>query len=193
MNLKLNTKYLIETYTLIIGDVGVGKTLLTSKIIKNLIKAGFASKITIIDLGPKKNSNIGGKLSDFINTSQLRYLTLKKIYKPRTEGRNKEEVLALVKKNIKNITPLFEKYREKPTKILVVNDISLYLQGERVEKLLYYIKPAKTFIGNSYYGTATFNDKQSGINQTERYRVKKFIKNMDIVIYITKGEEIEVI
>ena len=50
---------LLGKRTLIIGEVGSGKTALTAKIVLDLIAMGLGNEITVIDMAPEKIFDIG--------------------------------------------------------------------------------------------------------------------------------------
>ena len=173
---------------LIIGDVGKGKTLLTAKILEKLVKNNFSKEITVIDMAPKKKGKIGGKIEDYTNLvyKVKNYINIESIRTPRLSGKSKEEILKLAEENYRLIKPYLIRYREKPTHILIINDLSIYLHAGSLEDILECLLIANTFIANSYYGTFLRNDKGSGISKREKELIDKLMKYCDIIIDLNK-------
>jgi len=181
---------LLGKRTLIYGDVGTGKTRLTVRLLEEAVKLGFAQKITIIDMAPKttvvRGIRVGGRLSEATDVTEgLRYLAPRRVETPRLAARNGEELLGLVEKNRRRIRKLLEEYVEKPTPILFVNDISIYLQSEDFDTLASAICRASTLIANGYYGRALSNDYSTGVSALERSLMDKLAAMMDLRISLT--------
>ena len=88
---------ILSKRTLIIGELGSGKTLLTMKIVDKLIDNGYGKYITILDFAPKRKGIAGGRLIDFgFNSSKVfAYLAPEKVFTPRISANNAEELLKL--------------------------------------------------------------------------------------------------
>ncbi|MFX0096308.1 MAG: hypothetical protein ACFE7E_00945 [Candidatus Hodarchaeota archaeon] len=172
--------------TLILGDIGTGKTRLTAQIIKELLKNGYRNDITIIDLAPIQPSNcgrkVGGRITDYINIDQVRYLTSNSITAPRSTARSRDELVVMIVKNKQLIDPLLNKYLESPTKILTINDLTMYLHAGKLDKMEECILKSESFIGNAYYGTFFKNDLGTGVSARERKLTDKLCRIMDKTI-----------
>lgn len=172
---------------LIIGDVGTGKTRLTVRLLEEAIRLGLSNKITVIDMAPAsievRGSKIGGRLleaSDKLNN--LRYLAPDIVETPRLSARSASELHYLVSLNEKRIRPIIIKYIEKPTPILFVNDISLYLQSGVDENVLSAMKTAETFIANGYYGEMLRSEFEKEVSKVEKKLMGKLANSVDIVV-----------
>ena len=179
--------------TLIIGDVGTGKTKLTVELLEEAIKISHGEEITIIDMAPAttfvKGRKIGGRLSEHTEaTKRVRYLTPEKVETPRLRAESSEELLDLVRLNEERIRPLLMKYIESPTPILFVNDISIYLQQGSAEPVLSASKKAETFIANGYYGRYFAFDYGTGVSKVEKELIDTLVEEMDIVIRLEKED-----
>jgi len=181
------TASLLGKRTLIIGEVGSGKTALTARIVLDFISMGLGSEITIIDMAPEKVSDIGGKLTDYLSSKCLesvRYFSVE-IIPPRLTSRNEEEALEYAIRNFKMLKPLLEKYLSNPTRILVINDLSIYSHAGPFEDVDACIMEAETFLANSYFGKK-INGKFPKIGFRERKFIIDLLKFMDNVIVMEK-------
>ncbi len=159
---------------LIVGDVGSGKTAQTARLLAEAIAAIGPNGVTVIDMAPErrqwKRTTVGGHLTEFLRESEgIRVLLpSEKLYAPRLEGSNANEVASLATCNARVIKLLLEEYSAKPTSVLFMNDVSIYLQAGSVNILMKAIARAKTVVANSYEGTALEEDRNSGISKRER-------------------------
>ena len=172
--------------TLILGDVGRGKTRLTVRLLEEAIELGFAKKITVIDMAPRTfevdGRKIGGKLSEFTDITKARYLAPDRVEMPRMSARSGEELLNLVEKNRVKIRALLDNCLADMTPIIFVNDISIYLQSGGIEPILFIVRKAKTFIANGYYGETIREKYATGVSETERKLMNILAENVDVVI-----------
>jgi len=178
---------LLGKRTLIIGEVGSGKTALTAKIVLDLIAMGLGNEITVIDMAPEKIFDIGGKLTNYLCKKcleNIRYFSAK-IIPPRLTSRNEEEALKYAIRNFKVLKPLLEKYIDNPTRILIVNDLSIYSHAGPFEDVDACIMEAETFLANSYFGKK-INGKFPRIGFRERKFVIDLLKFMDKIIVMEK-------
>lgn len=169
---------------LILGEVGAGKTRLTAALLKDLLEVYEAREITVIDMAPPRRGGVGGRLRSYLPEIQLRYLEPREIVPPRLTGRTAEEVLALAKANYEAIKPLIRQFSEAPTKVLVINDLSIYLHYGPLDDILACVARAETFLANSYYGRRLEDDKGSGLSARERGAIDALAKHMDLVIHL---------
>lgn len=183
----LHIETILGKRILIIGDVNTGKTLLTSRILKELINLGYEKEITIIDMAPEKRGVIGGTLTDYIDIPKgMKYLRPLKVYAPRTTAKNREELILMAEENARNIEKLIDSYLRNPTSILIINDLTLYLHAGNLDRIIKCIRKSKTFIGNAYYGEKIKDQFKTNISLREKILVEKLLKLMDIVINLNK-------
>ncbi len=183
--LLTSISFFLGKKTLITGEVGTGKTKLTADLTKKLVELGLSRKITVIDIAPdtfeKDGVKVGGKLRQYLKEiTNVRTLIPKKVYAPRLTAKNKKELIKMVEKNKELIKPVLNKFLLKPTEILIINDLSIYLQTgdfETVEKIVF---EPKTFIANAYLGEYLNKDFSSGISRLERKLVNKLMEKVDI-------------
>ncbi len=183
MALKLDK--VLGKKVLIAGDTGTGKTMLLVKLLEEAIMRGLSSEVTLIELAPKKIGEFGGRVTDYLrNISGTRLLVPTDVFAPRLSGKMKEEVLLLAEKNREAIEPLLKKFLGKPTRLLFINDLTIYLHAGDPELLEKCIKVSETFVGTAYYGTKLQYDKGSGITLRERMLTEKIMKKVDEVIFL---------
>ena len=188
---KLSVNEILGRKILIVGDVGTGKTAFTAQILKKLIDFGLKNEITIIDMAPKtlffSGKRIGGRLDEYTNLVQkVKYLIPAVVYPPRLASKNSRELLYFAKENLKNIDPLINEYLKIPTKILIINDVSIYFHAGDLDKILQCVNRAETFIANSYYGETLKNDFGTGISRRERNLVEQLMKYMSKIFRLNK-------
>jgi nucleoside-triphosphatase THEP1 len=185
---KYSFRELVGKKTLIIGDVGSGKTGLTIKLINEAVQLGFSSKITVIDIAPATvaigGRKIGGRIDEFNRAivKNIRYLAPLKMEAPRLSAKSAGELLSLIEFNRKQIEPLLYEYLKDPTQILFINEVSMYFQSKNFNLILSAAKLAETFIANGYYGKYFEFNHGTGVSKVERELMDLLAENMDVVI-----------
>ena len=180
---QLKPRETIGKKVLILGEVGSGKTSLTAKTVQKLMLFIELKEITVIDMAPEAIGEIGGKLSKYLSlNNELRYLSPAKVYAPRTMGITNKQVAEYAKRNKNAIEPLLDEFLKKPTKVLIINDITIYLHLGKLEKILSCIRSTETFLANAYYGVRLKEDYGAGISTREKQMVDKLAAYMDHVV-----------
>ena len=180
MNRSITMKECLDRKTIILGDINSGKTGLTRSILEESLRAGYGS-ITVIDMAPERQGNVGGKLALPTGRSidrTLRILTTT-IDAPRLMGRNDDEIEALAAGNAGRIEQLFQVFLADPASILFINDVSLYLQGGSPERLREVMDGASTVVINGYFGHGLGD---SAFSRRERERMELLMAACDRVI-----------
>jgi archaellum biogenesis ATPase FlaH len=172
---------------IILGEVGTGKSSLTLKLIRQAIELSKVGEITIIDMAPStatlEGRRVGGRLvemSDLVR--QVVYLAPTEIKAPRLSAHSSEELIQIVSRNKQLIDSAIRAYRKKPTPILFINDLSIYLQSGDISSILELINLPKTLIANGYYGTSLDHDLGTGISKLERSMMDRLCQSMDLII-----------
>jgi len=170
-----------------LGEVGSGKTLLASRLLKELMTLFNPEEITVIDLAPQRTGEVGGKLSDYVDSiDKVRYLSPERVYTPRLTGASREQVLEYAELNRRVMEPLFNEFVQRATKILILNDLTLYLHAGKLETVLKCVRLAETFLATGYYGSRLAEDRGSGISVREKQLIEKLSTYMDQIIEMTR-------
>ncbi|MFW9824778.1 MAG: hypothetical protein ACFFE4_17685 [Candidatus Thorarchaeota archaeon] len=183
----LDFNELIGKYTILYGNTNTDKTNLTAKFIQFLLesKKALPKEISILDFAPKlmllEDLKIGGKIKDFYDKSiRCRNITFKgEIIPPRLNSNNKIEMYKNAYKNFKKTLHILNCFNNEPTKILIINDISIYLHMGNLKLLLRAINKSNTFFGNSYYGSSIKKDFATLFSRREKWQVDNLIKELE--------------
>lgn len=169
---------------LIQGDVGSGKTALTRRLLTEALTKEAPSDITVIDMAPegvvRDGVVIGGRLLKSPDKG-VRLLN-SEIYTPRLTAKTPGELQELADLNREKVEELFEAFIEEPSRILFINDVSIYLQRGDLEKLIDTINKAETVIVNGYYGERLREDLGTGISMREKSMMEELARRMEVVI-----------
>jgi hypothetical protein len=184
---KIKFKNFIGYHTLLYGETNTKKTYYTAKFVQFLIENKHINpkEITILDFAPPrkiiKNIKIGGKIiDDFENSIICNNMTFKgDIIPPRLNAKNKKELYENACKNYIKTYGILKKFNDNPTKVLIINDISIYLHIGNKKLLIGSIKKSNTFFGNSYYGSSIRSDFSTQFSLREKRLIDYLIKKMD--------------
>lgn len=178
---------IIGKRVLILGEVGSGKTLLASRLLKELMTLFIPGEITVIDMAPERIGGVGGKLTDHLNsTGKVRYLSPRMVYAPRLSGSSPDQVMEYATFNRRVIEPLLEEFLQGTTRVLIMNDITLYLHAGKLGIILRCMRGAETSIATAYHGSKLVEDHGSGISARERQLVDELATHMDQVIEMNR-------
>ncbi len=188
---KIDLNDLIGHSTLLYGETNTKKTYYTAKFIKYLLvsKKIPQDEISILDFAPPhiniKNMNIGGKIKNFYKKSlTCRNILFKgEIIPPRLNANNRKEAYENACNNYKKTSKILKLFSEKPTSVLVINDISIYLHIGNIKWLLESIHKSNTFFGNSYYGSLINNSFTRMISLREKRLIQYLIKKVEYSYY----------
>lgn len=184
---NIDFESLIGHTTIIYGEVDTKKTFNTANFIQLLLeeKKIAPKEISILDFAPQlimiKGKNIGGKIKDFYAKSKIcNYFNLQgEIIPPRLNAKNREELYRNANHNYLITSKVLESYIKKPTNILIINDISIYLHVGDEKLLLESIKKCNTFFGNTYYGTSIRSNFKSNFSIKERRTIENLLKKVE--------------
>ncbi len=160
---------------LIVGDVRRGKTTLTSRIVDVLAEVCGEGKIMVLDFAP----DFGGVGSKVNVNSNVKIVRPEGLKAPRLMGKDCDTVWKLAKYNRELTEGAIKEYLCNPTPILVINDLSIHLQGGDLSLVLEAAGKAVLFIANSYYGTSLRDD--CGLSGWERKLVEEMMNKVDYV------------
>jgi len=192
-NDKFDFNDLMGHYTLLYGETDTKKTYFTAKFIQFLIETKKLNpkEISILDFAPPinviKNIKIGGKIKDFYENSVIcNNIYLEgDIIPPRLNSRNRKELYENACKNYKKTFKILKLFNDYPTKVLIINDISIYLHIGNKNLLLKAIEKSKTFFGNSYYGSSIKSDFATLLSLREK-RLVEYLMNKVEFCYFTE-------
>jgi hypothetical protein len=179
----LKAAEILDKKVLILGEAGSGKTKLAARLFHELAMLIDPEKITVVDLAPQRMGEIGGKLTDYVEVgSRVRYLSPKNVYTPRLSATSPEQVLHYAELNRESMEPLLDTFIHNPTKVLMINDVTLYLHLGELETVLDCVRLASTFLATAYYGSKLANDSGTGISTRERQLTDKLATFMDLTV-----------
>ena len=174
-------------FTLLYGETDTKKTLFTSEFVKYLLEVENVNpkEISILDFAPEllqiKNVKIGGKVADYYKSViNCNYIIFEgEIIPPRLNAQNKKELYENACHNLKKTYIILKKFNEKPTKFLIINDISIFLHLGSKKYLMNTINRSQTFFGNSYYGTSINQNFTKLLSLRERKKVEYIINKIE--------------
>jgi hypothetical protein len=184
----------IEDYlsrkTLILGDVNTGKTTLTRAVLEAMLcRRDLGGRIAIVDMAPEipeKLANerglpgVGGKLMPPEGRDIL-YLG-GRFEPPRLSSRTEAEALQKALSNQRRIEGLFDRIDIQSRDILLVNDVSIYLQAGTAENLTRWLDRAATVIANGYWGKRLGGGTLSKRERTETAKLKIYFEQKGRVL-----------
>ena len=175
--------------TLILGDVNTGKTTLTKKVLEALCRRDFGRRIAIVDMAPeipdklakeKGLIGVGGKLMP-PEWRDILYLG-GHFEPPRLSSKTEEEAMEKARQNRRIIEGLFRKLDGRSRDILLVNDVSIYLQAGTTENLTRWLDRAATVIANGYWGKRLGGGTLTERERTETLKLKTYFEQKGRVL-----------
>lgn len=167
--------------TLIVGDVNSGKTRLTQTVLGAWTAQGRSREIVVLDLAPETGRGIGGRL-ELPPAFQGLHLT-EVLAPPRLQAESEDAAEDLAAANAAAIGPLLDQVRRAARPILVVNDVTLFLQAGEYEDLIAALEACPTALINAYYG-ASFPDYR--LSRRERRLTERLMKACHRVIRLSR-------
>lgn len=164
--------------TLITGDIGSGKTVLTRRLLREAIEQG--EKVTVVDFAPDARNMDGVKVGGYlVENEKCRVLKSGSIATPRLSAKDAEELVRLAEYNAGITQGLLSEFIEDPTPVLVINDTSIHLQCGEIEPIFEAIEKAETAILNGYLGEYLSKDHGTGVSSRERALMWELSRSMD--------------
>ena len=175
---------LIGMKTLIVGDVGTGKTTFTRRLLLEAVNQ-VNGLITVLDFAPPaqkvKGIDVGGYLLED-GHPKIKCLYSRLIKTPRLSAEDGYEVIRLASYNREITESLITKFLDSPTETLFINDASIHLQQGNLRELLDAIGIASTVVANGYMGSKLRRDHCSGVSERENFKLRQLAARMDRVI-----------
>ena len=175
---------LIGLKTLIVGDVGAGKTGLTRRLLLEAVDQ-VSDVITVLDFAPPaqklKGIDVGGYLLEN-HHPKVKCLYSRLIKTPRLSAEDGDEVIRLASYNREITESLLAQFLGSPTDTLFINDASIHLQQGNLRELLNAVNTALTVVANGYMGSTLRRDHCSGVSERENFKLRQLAARMDKVI-----------
>ncbi len=162
--------------TIIVGEVNTGKTAYSVEVLQRFKERG-ETEIALIDMAPESIKGIGGKMPKEA-LRDVKYCSVQ-VVAPRLIGKTEDEVQSLANHNAKSIEDAFWEYEKEPSKVLFVNDISLYLQAGDLTRLFSVLNSTPTVVMNGYYG---YSLGGGNLGKRERQNMEALQRRCDTVI-----------
>ena len=187
---EIHVEDYLSRKSLILGDVNTGKTTLTRAVLEALLRRrDLGSRIAIVDMAPeipeklaneRGLSGVGGKLMPPEGRDIL-YLG-GRFEPPRLSSRTEAEALQKALSNQRRIEGLFDRIDIQSRDILLVNDVSIYLQAGTAENLTRWLDRAATVIANGYWGKRLGGGTLSKRERTETAKLKIYFEQKGRVL-----------
>ena len=172
--------------TLILGDVGAGKTVQTRRLLEEALSLGLGP-VTVMDMAPEarvvNGTRVGGPILE-ADVPGVRVLRSRSIRAPRLSAVDAKDVVEQASHNATVVKALLEQFRDSPTPVLFVNDISIYLQMGDVQTLWGALAEAGTVVANGYLGERLKDDRGSGVSDRERKGMEELAARFDVVVWL---------
>ena len=175
--------------TLIIGDVGTGKTVLTRGLLDEALESTDSS-ITVLDFAPPSVTIDGRKIGGYIYTEtnpRVRVIKSGAVKTPRLSANNGDELMVFASQNRDVTEGLIEQYLASPSDILFVNDVSIHLQQGNLVELWKAFTSTDTVIANGYVGEYLKEDYDTEVSEHEYVMMRQLASRVDRVIKL-EGE-----
>ena len=185
---------LVGKKTLIVGDVGTGKTTQTRRLLEEALSLGVGPT-TVIDMAPEtrevNGARVGGPLLE-AQVPNIRVLRDKRIKTPRLSAVDAKDLMEQARHNATVVEDLLKRFRVNPTPVLFINDVSIYLQLGDLETLWGTIAKARTIVANGYVGERLRDDRGSGVSERERRGMEELAARFDMVVRLPESSVLEV-
>ncbi|HUV33343.1 MAG TPA: hypothetical protein VMW22_00330 [Candidatus Desulfaltia sp.] len=170
--------------TLIVGDVGTGKTNQTRRLMEEALSLGLGP-VTVMDMAPEarvvNGTRVGGPLLD-ANVPGVRVLRNRCIKTPRLSAVDAKDLVEQALHNAVVVEGLLEQFRASPSPVLFINDVSIYLQLGDLGTLWDAIAMAETVVANGYLGERLRDDRGSGVSERERRGMEELADRFHVVV-----------
>lgn len=162
------------------GEVNTGKTTLTGQVAEALCLRQKISRVTVVDMAPTIPSQVmhahgAGPIGGFVTFKSLipDQVFQGGIYPPRLMGTCDRQIMELARANQKRIETWFANLLQtSPPDLLIINDMSIYLQAGSVRKLARVISHAPRVVANGYMGRTLGSDP---LSRTEKQAMEQII------------------
>ena len=181
---------LIERKTIITGEVNTGKTTLTGfwgdELWEYIGKHMHTPSVAVLDMAPTvppelskltKGGPIGGHT--IFNDFTPDILFKGGIHPPRLMGTSPKHIITLARENRRHIENWFKTLiNGDKVDLLIVNDMSIYLQTGKVDIMAEVLNRAHTVIANGYKGKTLGTDSMSRTEKRRMNRIEWYFDNI---------------
>ncbi len=157
--------------TLFLGEVNSGKTTRTRDILQAFLKEGEEG-IALFDFAPERIGEVGGKMALAEEDRRRVWVESPRIVPPRLTAKTEEEAWKLAGINFQRIEEAFGRLPARKWNLFFLNDVSIYLQAGRADRLLERLQPVPTVVMNGYYG-GYFGDCPLSLREKEQMDLLK--------------------
>jgi len=201
---------LVGRKTLLLGETNSGKTRFTFNFVCSILQSKKCDPgdISILDFAPSRvkmrNLVIGGTLWEILQESNnlpaslvklltsLRWTeresppsgahTSPKILTPRFSAKSAQDVLNACCDNFVVTQKQLQYNLLHPTKVLIVNDVGIYLHLGGLHLLKKVLAFPQTALLNAYYGTTLLEDRGSYISRREEIMLSLLARSLDMYL-----------
>ncbi|WP_462324718.1 hypothetical protein [Desulfoplanes sp.] len=187
----LPTEQLIGRRTIITGGVNTGKTTLTGywgDEIRDCMQDKMSTPIVaVLDMAPTVPMELSGRTQGgpigghvIFNHSTPDLLFKGGIHPPRLMGTSPKHIITLARENRGHIETWFNRLvNGDRVDLLIINDMSIYLQAGKAETMATVLDHAHTVVANGYKGQTLGTDS---LSRTEKRRMDKIERYFDAVV-----------
>jgi hypothetical protein len=178
---------------LIVGDVNTGKTTLTRRLLEDFCARGLGSRVVVLDLAPHISPElaaarglrgVGGHLDAPAASGAL--TIRERLEPPRLSSSSEAEAMTKAARNRGMVDAAWQRAYVPARDMLVVNDISMYLQAGSAEDLIARFAAAHTVIANGYFGKRLGGGELTRRERVEMERLRAWFEGAGEVIVLTK-------
>ena len=197
---------LLGQKSLLIGETGTGKTtfMSLSSLIYYKITKLLPEEITVLEFGPPRirvgDKLIGGTIQELFQAMEKIPDSLQEeltkvhwiqnqienkqksaeILRPRLSARSADDVLRACLHNFQITKAQLKLFFANPTKVLLINDLSIYLHLGSPLLVFQALSNCETALLNAYYGKNLQNDYGSNISSGEKHIIERFFHRMPV-------------
>jgi len=180
---------------LILGEVGTGKTTLCRQMLDYLCRQGLGTRTTVIDMAPHipqvlaRQRGIVGAGGYLVPPPGSGVLDLRAhLDPPRLSSKSEAEALGKAKRNAEIIATLLDQLVPEERDILLINDVTLYLQAGLATQLIERAAFARmnTLLVNGYAGQRLGGGELTAREKTETGVLRLWFENEGRVVTLTE-------
>ena len=178
---------------LIVGDVNTGKTTLTRKILDDFCARGLGPRIAVLDLAPHISEQlaaqrglrgVGGHLDA---PPACAALTIREqLEPPRLSSQTEAEAMQKAARNKTLIDAAWQRAEVGTRDMVLVNDISMYVQAGSADELIARFASADTVIANGYFGERLGGGELTRHERAQMERLRAWFYRAGSVVMLTK-------